>query len=47
MKPIAIVILNHNGLKLLKKFLSNVILYSPEADVIIIDNGSSDTLCLG
>ena len=42
MKPIAIVILNHNGLKLLKKFLSNVILYSPEADVIIIDNGSSD-----
>lgn len=42
MKPIAIVILNHNGLKLLKTFLSNVILYSPEADVIIIDNGSTD-----
>ena len=42
MKPIAIVILNHNGLKFLKKFLSNVILYSPEADVIIIDNGSTD-----
>ncbi|MFL2604259.1 MAG: glycosyltransferase family 2 protein [Flavobacteriaceae bacterium] len=42
MKPIVIVILNHNGLKLLKKFLSNVILYSPEADVVIIDNGSSD-----
>ena len=42
MKPIAIVILNHNGLKLLKNFLSNVILYSPEADVIIIDNGSTD-----
>ena len=42
MKPIAIVILNHNGLKFLKKFLPNVILYSPEADVIIIDNGSSD-----
>ena len=42
MKPIAIVILNHNGLKLLKTFLSNVILYSPEADVIVIDNGSTD-----
>ena len=42
MKPIAIVILNHNGLKFLKKFLPNVILYSPEADVIIIDNGSTD-----
>ena len=42
MKPIAIVILNHNGLKFLKKFLPNVILYSPEADVIIIDHGSTD-----
>ena len=46
MKLIAIAILNHNGLNLLKKFLSNVILNSPEADIIIIDNGSSDNSVL-
>ncbi len=42
MKNIAIVILNHNGINLLKKFLSNVILNSPEADTVLIDNGSTD-----
>ena len=42
MKNIAIVILNHNGINLLKKFLSNVILNSPQADTVLIDNGSTD-----
>ena len=42
MKRIGIIILNHNGLNLLKKFLPNIILNSPEADVVILDNGSSD-----
>lgn len=42
MKEVAVVILNWNGKKWLEKFLSNVIENSPEADVIIADNGSSD-----
>ncbi|MFQ3341494.1 MAG: GT2 family glycosyltransferase [Flavobacteriaceae bacterium] len=43
MKPVAVVLLNFNGVKLLKKFLSKVIEFSPEAKVIVIDNGSTDT----
>lgn len=39
----AIVILNYNGISWLKKFLPTVIKYSKdEADVYVIDNGSSD-----
>ena len=39
----AIVILNYNGISWLKKFLPTVIKYSQdEADVYLIDNGSSD-----
>ena len=39
----ALVILNFNGIKWLKKFLPNVIQHSDkDAEVIIIDNGSSD-----
>lgn len=41
-KNIAVVILNWNGAKYLKRFLPSVISNSPEADVFVIDNCSSD-----
>ena len=42
MKRVAVVILNFNGLELLKKFLEGTILYSAEADLVLIDNYSTD-----
>jgi GT2 family glycosyltransferase len=43
MKPIAVVILNWNGVDLLKKYLPSVTKHSRDlADVYIIDNGSTD-----
>jgi GT2 family glycosyltransferase len=42
MTSIAVVILNYNGEKLLQQFLPSVIQYSPEADIIVADNGSTD-----
>ena len=39
---IAVVILNYNGLAFLKKFLPNVIAFSPEAKIVVADNGSTD-----
>ena len=42
MKSVAVAILNYNGINLLKEYLKDVILNSPEADVILIDNNSSD-----
>ena len=42
MKRIAIVILNWNGADMMRRFLPSVVANSPEADVIVIDNGSSD-----
>lgn len=44
MKPIAVVILNWNGAKLLHEFLPSVCRYTPDdcADVIVADNGSTD-----
>ena len=43
-KKLAVIILNWNGLKLLKEFLPGVVAHSlaPEVDVIVADNGSSD-----
>ena len=41
MNSLAVVILNYNGIKLLEKFLPNVVDYSPEAHVVIIDNAST------
>lgn len=43
-KPVAVIILNWNGAKLLREFLPSVIEYTPEdiADVIVADNGSTD-----
>ncbi len=42
MTNVAVVILNYNGSKLLKRFLPSVIQFSERARVIIADNGSSD-----
>lgn len=41
-KKVAVVILNWNGKSFLEKFLPSVIEYSPEAEVIVADNLSSD-----
>lgn len=43
-KPIAVIILNWNGEKLLKEFLPKVLATTPSeiADVIVADNGSTD-----
>jgi len=42
MTKTAVVILNYNGEKLLRQFLPSVIRYSPEAEIIVVDNGSTD-----
>lgn len=42
MKKIAVVILNWNGRKLLEEFLPSVIRFSPEANIYVADNASSD-----
>jgi GT2 family glycosyltransferase len=42
MTKIAVVILNYNGEKLLQQFLPSVVQYSPEAQIFVADNGSSD-----
>lgn len=42
MSRIAVVILNYNGVQFLKQFLQNVIENSPEAEVIVADNASTD-----
>ena len=42
MKSLAVVLLNYNGIELLKKFLPKVLEYSLEAEVVVIDNNSTD-----
>ncbi len=42
MMTLAIAILNWNGKSWLEKFLPSVIQYSPEAEIYVIDNASSD-----
>lgn len=42
MKLLSIVILNWNGEEMLRRFLPSVIAHSPEADVVVADNGSTD-----
>lgn len=39
---VAVVILNWNGAALLKQFLPSVLAHSTRADIIVVDNGSSD-----
>ncbi len=43
-KPVAVIILNWNGEKLLQEFLPSVVRHTPDrlADVIVADNGSDD-----
>ena len=43
-KPVAVVILNWNGEKLLRRFLPSIVKHNPSeiADVIVADNGSTD-----
>lgn len=43
-KPIAVIILNWNGKKLLKRFLPSIVEHTPDAiaDIYVADNGSSD-----
>lgn len=42
MISVAVVILNFNGEKLLQQFLPSVIKYSQSANIIVVDNGSTD-----
>lgn len=42
MTKLAIVILNWNGLPMLQRFLPGVLEHSPEAEVVVADNGSTD-----
>ena len=39
---IAVVILNWNGIKLLEQFLPSIVNYSPEAEIYVADNASTD-----
>ncbi len=39
---VVVAILNYNGANWLEKFLPNVIKHSPEAEVVVIDNASTD-----
>lgn len=41
-KKVAVVILNYNGEDMLRQFLPSVLEYSPEAEVIVADNASTD-----
>lgn len=41
-KKIAVVILNYNGIHWLKKFLGEVVIKSPEAEIWVADNSSTD-----
>ncbi len=42
MKEISVIILNWNGAEMLRRFLPSVVKYSPEAEVVVADNGSTD-----
>lgn len=42
MKKTAVVILNYNGEEMLRRFLPMVVEYTPNADIIVADNASTD-----
>lgn len=42
MKRISVVILNWNGVEMMKRFLPTVVKNSPEAEVVVADNASTD-----
>ena len=39
---VAVVILNYNGAQMLRRFLPSVLEFSPEAEVVVADNASTD-----
>lgn len=41
-KRVAVVILNYNGAEMLRRFLPSVVEFSPEAEVVVADNASTD-----
>ena len=41
-KQVAVVILNYNGSQMLRRFLPSVLANSPESEVIVADNASTD-----
>ena len=41
-KRVAVVILNYNGAAMLARFLPSVVEHSPEAQIVVADNGSAD-----
>ena len=43
MTRVAVVLLNYNGEKLLAQFLTSVLEHSQEAQVVVVDNGSTDS----
>lgn len=45
MSKLAIVILNWNGADMMRRFLPGVVQNSPEAEVVVVDNGSTDDSC--
>lgn len=45
MNKLAIVILNWNGADMMRRFLPGVVEHSPEAEIIVVDNGSTDDSC--
>lgn len=42
-KRTAVVILNYNGAEMLRRFLPSVVKFSPEAEIIVADNASTDS----
>lgn len=42
MKRLSVVILNWNGASMMRRYLPSVIKNSPEADIVVADNGSTD-----
>ena len=42
-KRVAVVILNYNGAEMLRRFLPSVVEFSPEAEVVVADNASTDS----
>lgn len=42
LKDIAVVVLNYNGVNHLKNYLPELIKYSPEAEIVVADNASTD-----
>ncbi|MGN1236639.1 MAG: glycosyltransferase family 2 protein [Bacteroidaceae bacterium] len=43
MKKVSVIILNWNGAEMLRRFLPSIVDFSPEAEVVIADNGSTDS----